>query len=224
MDKFYKEELEENKSYHVDHGEGLDCYKVGHTLGAGGIAPYTKDTIWIGNHYTTADVIASGILRTIFRLTYDSIQVGNQVVSQNMIVSIDAGSQFNKARVSYDGDFDSMDLAAGIYLHENVGPTKADPEKGYIVYAENAISDAGIPAGRNYVGVILTTPIKEVFRSKEHLSGITSYLKGTTLEYYFGGGWSQWGFKSDEEWFRYVEEYRDKITQPLTVKVANYVE
>jgi hypothetical protein len=48
VNKFYYDDLNNKKSYHVDHGEGLDCYDVSWTLGAGGIAPYSNDKLWNG--------------------------------------------------------------------------------------------------------------------------------------------------------------------------------
>jgi hypothetical protein len=35
IDKWYKDDLAGVASYHEDHGEGLDFYKVGRTLGLG---------------------------------------------------------------------------------------------------------------------------------------------------------------------------------------------
>ena len=40
IDKWYKDDIAGVRSYHEDHGEGLDDYKVGRTLGAGMMAPY----------------------------------------------------------------------------------------------------------------------------------------------------------------------------------------
>ena len=39
VDQRYKDEEFNKISYHIDHGQGLDFYKVAHTLGCGGIAP-----------------------------------------------------------------------------------------------------------------------------------------------------------------------------------------
>ena len=219
VNKFYKGDLEERKSYHVDHGEGLDCYKVGHTLGAGAIAPFLDNQIWVGNHYTTARVLDSGALRTYFELTYDAIKVADKTVSAKVYVSLDAGSQFNKAVVYYSGDFETIDLAAGIFLHNELGEIQTNTENGTVAYAENAVSDAGVPAGRNYVGVVFTTPVKEIFQDAVHVTGITSYKMETPLEYYFGGGWSQWGFESDSDWFEHVEDFSKQLKTPLIVTV-----
>ena len=60
IEKWYVDELKNGKSYHTDHGEGLDAFKVGDTRGGGGIAlwidgkPVTSDT------YVSAEIIWTG--------------------------------------------------------------------------------------------------------------------------------------------------------------------
>ncbi|HEY6902350.1 MAG TPA: DUF4861 family protein, partial [Puia sp.] len=54
--------------YHVDHGDGMDYYHVGLTLGAGDIAPYAKDSIWYPNNYRRWKVLDNGPLRSAFQL------------------------------------------------------------------------------------------------------------------------------------------------------------
>ena len=217
VNKFYKEELQDGLSYHVDRGEGLDCYKVGHTLGAGAIAPFFDNKIWVENHYSSAKVLDSGILRTSFELAYDTVRVNDQIYSKNVVITLDAGSQFCKANVSYQGNFETIDLAAGIFLHSELGDIKTDKDAGTIAYAENAVSDAGLPAGRNYVGVIFTTPVKEIFQDSEHIAGVSSYTKEQSFVYYFGAGWSQWGFETDADWFNYVNNTAKELELPIGV-------
>ncbi len=45
-DKLIINERYNRGEYHIDHGDGLDYYHVGFSLGAGNIAPYKNDTIW----------------------------------------------------------------------------------------------------------------------------------------------------------------------------------
>ncbi|MDL2243391.1 DUF4861 domain-containing protein [Bacteroidales bacterium OttesenSCG-928-J19] len=209
MDRFYKGELEDGLSYHEDRGEGMDAYKVGHTLGAGGISPYADGKIWVENHYTTAEVLSLTPTNITFQLTYDSVQMGDKYLNKKVVVSLDAGSQFNKATVTYDGDFDAIQLAAGVFLHQELGTVVADQENGTIAYAEKAIAERGNPdAGRCYTGVIFTTPVVELFQDDVHAAGIVDYKKGEELVYYFGGGWSEWGFDSDQAWFDYVKNFK----------------
>ncbi|MDR0412329.1 MAG: DUF4861 domain-containing protein [Dysgonamonadaceae bacterium] len=221
VNKFYREDIENGISYHIDYGEGLDCYKVGHTLGAGGIAPYAGGKIWVENHYSSVRLLDTGILRTAFELTYDSVVVQEGILYKKAVISLDAGSHFNQASVTYTGTPEPLTLAAGIYLHESPGTVVPNVEAGTLAYAEDAVSDAGIPAGRNYVGIVFTTPVREIFRDKEHVAGITPSVPGEPLVYYFGGGWSQWGFPSDTDWYKYVEEFAKAAHHPLEVSLPN---
>ena len=222
VDKFYKDDLENDISYHVDHGLGLDCYKVAHTLGAGGIAPYIDDLLFVGGNYTTAKLLDSGVLRTSFELTYDSVPAGSdKLIKEKIIISLDAGSQLNKAVVSYGGDFDEMQVAGGIWLHTEIGNITESKEEGYIAYGENAVSDAGVPSGRNYIGVIFPNSVINIKQQDEHLLAITNYKKGDELVYYFGAGWSEWGFDSDQTWFDYIKNYAINLKQSLTITLLN---
>jgi hypothetical protein len=220
VDQFYNDDLNNKKSYHVDHGEGLDCYKVGHALGAGGIAPFVNDTLWVGNHYVTQKVLDNGPLRTAFKLTYDNLPVGKKIYSEEIVISIDAGSQLNKAVVSFDGDFTDIRVAAGIFLHQDPGNAKTDIAAGYNAFGETATSDAGVPAGRNYIATIIPDgKMTGSLKQQDHLLAIAPYKKGDRFTYYFGGGWSQWGFATDEAWFDYVANFADRLKNPLKVTV-----
>jgi hypothetical protein len=217
VDKFYHDELQDGLSYHVDHGQGLDCYSVGHTLGAGGIAPYTSQ-LWVGNHYTTQKVAFIGPLRSVFTLTYDSVRIEDRFYKQSITITVDAGSLLNKAVVSYEGEDTPFNLAAGIFLHNGEGNEFIDKEHQGIAYAEKAVSDAGLPAGRNYVGVYMPDG-KEVTQTDKHLILIADYKPGDTFTYYFGGGWNEWKFPSDDDWFKAVEHFGAMKKEPLRITV-----
>jgi hypothetical protein len=220
VDKFYNDDLKNKKSYHVDHGEGLDCYKVGHALGCGGIAPFINDTLWVGNHYVTQTVLDNGPLRTTFRLTYDNLPVGKNIFSKELTISLDAGSQLNKGVVSFDGDFTTMKVAAGIFLHQDPGNIKTDIIAGFNAFGEIATSDAGVPAGRNYVATVIPDgKMTGSLKQQDHILAIAPYTKGDKFTYYFGGSWSQWGFETDEAWFDYVANFAAKLKNPLKLTV-----
>ncbi len=220
IDQFYNDDLHNNKSYHIDHGEGLDCYKVGHALGAGGISPFINDTLWVGNHYTTQKVLDNGPIRTTFKLTYDNLPVGKKVFTEEFVVSLDAGSQLNKALVYFGGDFTDIKVAAGIYLHQDPGNLKTDITAGYNAFGEVATSEAGVPAGRNYVAVVIPDgKMIGSLKQQDHVLAIAPYKKGDIFTYYFGGGWSQWGFDNDDTWFTYVDNFSARLKNPLKVTV-----
>ena len=221
VDTFYHNELQLGQSYHVDHGKGLDCYKVGNKLGAGGIAPLAYDTLWVGKHYDRQEVIETGGLRSVFALEYDSVRVGNAYFTQRIVITADAGSQVNKAEVSYVGPTTvNMKLAAGIWLHSNIDNYRQDFKNKWIAYAENAVSDAGIPVGRNYIAAIVPDMTGAEIKD-ETLLAYAPYTVGEKFTYYFGGGWSQWGYPTDEDWFAATNQTALRLQSPLTVSVVN---
>ena len=219
VDKFYNNDLKHEISYHVDHGQGLDCYKVGHTLGCGGIAPYTTDSLWIGNHYSTYKVIENGPLQSVFKLTYDSVKVGNTYYKQEITITTNAGSMLNKGIVKFKGPAQKMDLAAGIYLHDEVGNLKLYAENGTAGYAENAVSDAKVPSGRNYIGVFIPAKVNAAHTKGEHALMLSSYKVGDTFTYYFGGGWNKWGYPTDNDWFKALNRFSETVKNPLKVSL-----
>ena len=69
------QELYRSVSYHVDHGNGLDCYKVGPTLGGGTTALMAGDTIIYPYCYATQEILDNGPLRFTVKLVYNPLVV-----------------------------------------------------------------------------------------------------------------------------------------------------
>ncbi len=219
VNKRYRNELQHGLTYHVDHGNGLDCYKVGHALGAGGIAPYQNGKLLVGNFYNRYKIIENGPLRSTFTLYYDNIKIGNETVSHEITITTTAGSVLNKAIVKYVGKTKPFQLAAGIFTHDEKGLKHSNLKAGVIAYAEDAISNANIPSGRNYIGVNVPCKAKAIANQDNHLLIIADYKAGSNFTYFFGGGWSKWKFPTDNEWFDAVEKFNKRIKQPLKVKM-----
>jgi hypothetical protein len=219
VSKRYRDELQNGLTYHVDRGNGLDCYKVGHTLGAGGIAPYHAGKLFVGDNYNRFKIKENGPLRSVFTLYYDKVKVGNETVSQEITITTNAGSALNKAIVKYSGKAQPFQLAAGIFTHDDKGVKHSNLKSGTIAYAEDAVSDAKLPSGRNYVGVVVPCKANAIANQDNHLLITANYKAESNFTYYFGGGWSKWKFPTDKDWFEAVEKFSKQIKQPLKVKV-----
>lgn len=62
-------------SYHIDHGNGMDCYSVGATLGGGTAALMVDSCIIYPYCYKEYDILDNGPLRFTVRLTYPPLIV-----------------------------------------------------------------------------------------------------------------------------------------------------
>jgi hypothetical protein len=52
-----------------------------------------------------------------------------------------------------------------------------------------------------------------------HVLAVNDYEPGAEYIYYWGSGWSKYGFEADTDWNKYLEEYARKIRNPLAVAI-----
>jgi hypothetical protein len=200
-------------SYHKDSGEGCDCYKVGRTLGAGGMAPFVNDSLWLGINFQSHQTLDNGQIRTSFKLVYPTFNVNGKMVTETRTFSLDAGYQLSSITEEYNGYDAPMTVAAGIVRKEGKTILQS-PEKGYITY--------GLPCsegGTIYIGVVFKAKATGVAENKDHILLKTNYNTGDKLQYYAGAGWSKWGFDTEESWNKYVDEFALKVKNPLIIEL-----
>lgn len=227
----YRQELQEGVSYHHDNGNGLDYYSVGPTLGAGTTALFPNDSIYYPYCYSEYELLDNGPLRFTVKLVYHPLEVGDdRNVIETRLISLDAGLQLNKAEVSYSNLSEPTPVATGIVLHAPSEEYEVNQDEGYIAYAESAHPQNG----QTFVATVMPSSVKLVeakavyFSETErrerggaagHLLAVSNYMPNETYTYYFGGGWSKWGFETSEDWFAYVAGYAQRLAQPLAVTV-----
>jgi hypothetical protein len=211
IDRWYADYLSGKNTYHDDNGEGCDCYKVGRTLGAGAMAPFINDSLWLGINFESYETLDNGPLRTSFRLKYPPFPVNGVMVSETRTMSLDAGSQLTKVIEEYSGLDEEFPVAAGIVKREEGSPLTAKSDA--IAY----MLDGG-EGGITYIGTIFTTPVISRSDKSGHLLIITSYTPGTPMTYYTGAGWSKWGFETGQAWTDYLDAFAQKISSPLQWK------
>lgn len=230
-------------SYHVDHGNGMDCYKVGPTLGCGTSALLVNDgkEIAYSRCYVSYEILDRGPLRFTVRLVYDAPEkLENNKVSEYRIISLDAGSQLNKATVGYEGLNVAMPIATGIIVH-NENPTAyvLNAGEGYMgyedlgdpnQYKEKYRAKQNKDFGKIYVGAVYPQKVNEVkYQEGEnlpgacgHILGISTLKPGASYTYYFGSGWSrnpETSFHSLTDWEAYLSKFAQQVKNPLKVSV-----
>lgn len=218
-------EIQIATTYHYDHGYGLDCYKVGPTLGCGAPALMVDGELVMPYCYKDYEILDNGPLRFTVKLVYNPAQVnGDKNVVENRILSLDKGSNFNKMTVWYEGLTKKCDLAAGVVLHSEDLQT-VDCGKNFVLYADP--TDA--PANQNfqiYVGALFPNGVKAtkklmfdevVSGNAGHAVGITEYTPGEKYTYYFGSAWSKNDVRTFAEWQLRADGFLKALAAPLKV-------
>ena len=203
--------------YHIDHGDGMDYYHVGHSLGAGNMAPYVNDSIWYSKNYEQWSVLDNGPLRSSFKLSYSEWDVAGRAVKVTKTISLDAGSQLNRIEVNYSiNGSDSLPVVAGIVKRKQKGLMMLDEQKGIMAYWEPAYGDQGITG----TGCIFFDPVVKMKVSNEQLLTQLLLPNNIPIFYYTGAAWSKATIiKNAEEWFSYLRHFKAKIINPLKIIV-----
>ena len=225
IDSMYYHELELGEPYHINYGKGLDCYKVAHTVGCGGLAVVAEDVLYVGGPYSRWEILEQTPDRFSFRLQYDSLLVCNQVMQASLTITAEAGKLLNRADIVITNRtrilLPQLYVGGGIYLHDTVDNIM-QCQCGAVAYAEDALSDKGAAKmnfdyngstsqGRSYVAVITPNATRQEIIDGSLLS-LKEYQLGDTLTYYFGGCWSEWSngeqtMATDEDWFNAVRAF-----------------
>ncbi|MDR0832645.1 MAG: DUF4861 domain-containing protein [Candidatus Symbiothrix sp.] len=217
VDKWYKNDLENHIPYHNDNGEGLDDYKVGRTLGAGAMAPYPQDQLVLNENFVTPQVIENGPLRTTFKLIYKPVVVDGKTYAESRTFSIDAGSQLTKVVQEYGFDTPTP-VAAGIVKRDTQDRPIIASDKSYILYQEPATDKAsGVTIAVLYPAGFDKTVVHSDGTS--HILGVTTYQPNMPVTYYTGYNWSEFGFKTVDEFQHYLEKFKARLAKPFIVTI-----
>ena len=223
-------ELSRERSYHIDHGYGMDCYAVGPTLGAGVAALMVNDSIIYPWCYKNQEILDNGPLRFTVKLEFTPLTVkGDSTVVETRLITLDAGSHLNRTAVSYSNLKETLPIVAGIVLHEPDGAVVADAANGYITYVDPT---TGPDNGKIFMGAAVPTVVKDaktvLFSEQEkkernnadgHVLAVSDSEPGSEYVYYWGFAWDKADIKTSDAWNRYMADFAQKVRNPLTIKI-----
>lgn len=215
-------------SFHLDHGNGLDPYRVGATLGLGAPSLMVGKNQVLPYCYKDYRILDNGPLRFTVELAYNPSTVGDMKnVVEHRIISLDKGSNFNKMTVWYDGLTTPTDFATGFPIHEEDTETKTFA-KDYVSYADPT-DNVEVNNSQVFVGVLFPEGIDhtyyQLFDKKHdgatgHALGLKRGLKNQEkYSYYFGAAWSKYDVRSYAEWQIRIKDYLDALKNSLQVEV-----
>ncbi len=229
LDRRYYDDKVNKISFHVDHGEGMDVYAVGPTLGGGTAALLDSvGEIVYPYCYEGYEVLENGPLRFSVKLTYGPIKVdGDSAVVETRVISLDRGSWLNRTTVSYSGLSADKRVAPGIVVHrQNPEGYHLDVENGFMSYAD-LTENAEAGNGTIFVGIV--SPDSESFEYKPldeprgdavgHILASKGYADGEDFTYWWGSGWSKGGMPDSESWNSHLMRFAQGLATPLQVVV-----
>lgn len=224
LEKRFHNDIVNKISFHVDHGDGMDVYAVGPTLGGGTSAIITEnDSIVYPYCWESAEVLDNGPLRFSARLTYPPCVIDGDTIIEKRLITLDAGSWLNKTTVTYEGLDGKLRPMAGIVVHDS------NP-KGYMV-GTNSVAYCDLtqqPGGDNgeiYIALYSPElsearyiPLKQKKGDALGHVVLTGNPGQHEYTYYWGAGWSKGGIRDFDTWNKYIETFEDNINKPLIIK------
>ena len=214
--------------YHHNYGEGMDCYKVGGTLGGGALVPYVEGKNFaIGDNWASFQHICDGPVRTKAVFTYDAFDVNGKKFSAARELVLDANSRFVKSVMTFfpvGHEADSIDVVLGAIQHEVLDRQNGE---NWIAFTEVA-SDTKQPEIDGNISVALVydaadladNAVKGLGDVAGHAAIITKEAAGKPVSVWTASGWSQGGVESPEAWNKLVADFAYAQANPLTVEVV----
>jgi hypothetical protein len=216
-DRMILNERYKRGEYHIDHGDGMDYYHVGFSLGAGSMMPFYNDSIYYSKNYVNYKVINNGPLRTTFQLFYDAWPIGSNNISAVKTITLDAGSQFNKITVNYLGVKDAtFPVIAGLIEREGKGVKYADEMNGIMTYWEPM---HGVD-GTTGVACIFPSAIQRITEYKGQMVAMSNTDQNHSITYYAGAVWDKAGFISNaDQWNNYAKHYKLEVNNTSSILI-----
>lgn len=204
------------QDYHSDRGQGLDNYKVGRTLGAGAMAPYQKDSLWLARNFIDYKVLDNGPLRIAFEVNYAPFMVDTVMITETRTFSLDANTSFTRITELYQAPIPEMKVAAGVVFR--------GPGSKVIDYLDKPIKKVGYweteigNDGTTGLGVIF--PKEMVVETRlGHMLASTTIATNAPFTYLAGAGWSKGGFATSKEWTAEISAEARRFHNPLKVTI-----
>ena len=209
-------------SYHRDHGEGMDNYKVGPSRGCGGLGARGADGWAFSVNWSKAKMIQCGPVRTEFELTYPA---WGGFGEETRRVTLDRGQFFAHYRPRFRGQAPAgVQVGPGLdcgAARQHDGQIARDLAAGWIANWEPDGVD-GADTGLIATAVLLDPADAPAATATDALG--CEYLfpsaGRTSLGYWAGATWSGAGAVKDAKaWHALVRDFAAALRNPIKVSI-----
>ena len=196
--------------YHKDTGEGCDCYHVGQTRGCGGLGIWADGKLFVSHVWKEFRISDDGPEVARFNLVYAPWDAAGREVSETRQISLIADSNLNRCQSTITSPQSGpLTVAVGIAIQKTHGHLVQDKEHGFLSYWDDA--DGGAATNGSIGCAIVFDPAQFAGFAETPLDHLVllKVTPGKPFVYYAGAGWSKsLDFKSEEDWLKYVREYK----------------
>lgn len=205
--------------YHHPNSNGADDYSAGASRGDGGNGVWADNKLWVAKNFVNSRTLASGPIRVLFELDYDSFEVNGAKVTETMRVSLDAGSQMDHYKVMFKPENGAV-LTPAIGLKKVKGEEKRfNAADGSLVIWEPMEKNLGMQ------GVAIVVDPKSVVQQAEDKANDLLVVKAApdnSISYWAGFAWDKAGkITTQDAWKKYVAEFAQGVQSPIEVSITN---
>ena len=214
-------------SLHLDHGNGLDCYNVGPTLGCGAPALMNGDSIVMPYCFCSYRVLDNGPLRFRAEFVYQPTDVnGEKGLVEHRLITLDKGASFNRVTVWYENQRRPHPFCSGFVVHDE-GSETVHLGRNFVEYADPTDNPSG-HGFQIYVaalfpkGKVRSRLLKNIRLGKGiagHAICETTIRPNEKVTYYFGAGWIGSGIRNQKAWQLEISSFMEGLYKPLGVNV-----
>lgn len=207
-------------SYHQNHGEGMDNYKVGQSRGTGGISQFDKGVWARSNNWAEQKVVMTGPVRAVFELTY---RPWGSFGKETRRVTIDRGQCFARFTASFKGAVPDVLAGPGLDVaadRNHNGDIRVDMAQAFISNFEPCDGAMG-----SIMTAILLDPSAGPAKVAAddldclHLL-VKPCAKTASISYWAGSSWTGAGvFTKACQWHGYVRDFAAALRAPVNVTV-----
>ncbi len=215
-------------SYHKDHGEGMDNYKVGPSRGCGGLGALAGTDGWRHSiNWSKSRTLMNGPVRTVFELTYPA---WGGLGEEKRVVTLDRGQFFAHYRSTFAGKVpEGVKVGPGLDCakeRQHNGKIQRDLAQGWIANWEPDNVDG--PDTGNIATAVLLAPSMGAATTAVDKLGCeylfpASAAKG--VDYWAGATWvgshRTRHVRDAADWHRRVKAFADGLRAPVKVTIQN---
>jgi unsaturated rhamnogalacturonyl hydrolase len=211
------------ESYHHMADWGMDIFKVGESLGAGGFGFFgDKKKVELVSAVDTwsVDVTEDGNLESSFRIHYKGWKIAGKKLDLDADFSMAGGSRLVKTRLRLSDDLPNM--AIGLVKHPGTELVQGSTNVTGTAYTYAASWGKQTLNGDDLLGIAVLFEKGDRSSQEDDGKNYVSVMKpaGKEVEYYFLAAWSgePGGITTKEQFVQYLEQESERLTMPPRVR------